>query len=42
VWTQREMTEMFIRIADEFKLDLEIQALIKNQHEVIYILRKHA
>lgn len=41
VWTQKEMTEMFVRLADDFKIDLEIQALLKNQHEVIYILRKH-
>ena len=42
VWTQREITEMFINIAQQFKLALEIQALLKNQHEVIYILRKGA
>jgi len=40
VWTQKEMTEMFVRLAADFKINLEIQALIKNQHEVIYILRK--
>jgi predicted SAM-dependent methyltransferase len=40
VWTQHEMTEMFIRIAQDYKLDLEIEALLKNYHEVIYVLRK--
>lgn len=40
VWTQKEMTEMFIRIAQDFNVDLEIEALLKNGHEVIYVLRK--
>jgi SAM-dependent methyltransferase len=40
VWTQREMTEFFVRLAADFKLDLEIEAVFKNRHEVIYILRK--
>ena len=40
VWTQREMTEMFARLAKDFKLDLEIEALLKNHHEVVYVLRK--
>lgn len=40
VWTQAEMTEMFIRVAKDYKLNLEIEVLMKNQHEVIYILRK--
>jgi predicted SAM-dependent methyltransferase len=40
VWTQKEMTEMFVRLAEDFKIDLEIEALLKNLHEVIYVLRK--
>lgn len=40
VWTQRQMTEMFTRLASDFKLDFEIEALIKNRHEIIYIIRK--
>lgn len=40
VWTQKEMTEMFVRLAQDFKIDLEIEAILKNQHEVIYVLRK--
>lgn len=40
VWTQREMTELFARLSQDFNLDLEIEALLKNHHEVIYILRK--
>lgn len=40
VWTQREMTEMFVRLAADFKLDLEIKAILTNRHEVIYILEK--
>jgi len=42
VWTQREVTELFVRLARDFKVDLEIEALMKNQHEVIYVLRKHS
>jgi SAM-dependent methyltransferase len=40
VWTQKEMTEMFVRLAKDFKIDLEIEALLKNRHEVIYVLKK--
>jgi SAM-dependent methyltransferase len=40
VWTQKEMTKMFVRLAEDFKIDLEIEALLKNLHEVIYVLRK--
>lgn len=40
VWTQKEMTEMFVRIAKDFDINLEIEALLKNLHEVIYVLRK--
>lgn len=41
VWTQREMTEMFARISQDFNIDLEIEALLKNHHEVLYVLRKN-
>jgi hypothetical protein len=40
VWAQKQMTEMFTRLAEDFKIDFEIEALLKNHHEVIYILRK--
>jgi hypothetical protein len=40
VWTQKEMTELFIRIAQEYNVDIEIEALLKNLHEVLYIIRK--
>ena len=40
VWTSKEMTELFTRAGIDFKINFEIQALIKNNHEVIYILRK--
>ncbi len=40
VWTQKQMTELFVRIAEDFNIDLEVEALIKNRHEVIYIARK--
>lgn len=40
VWTQKEMAEMFVRLAEEFGVDLEIEAQLKNRHEVIFILRK--
>ncbi len=40
VWTQREITELFARISQDFKIHLEIEAVLKNEHEVIYVLRK--
>lgn len=40
VWTQKEVTEMFTRLAKDFGIDLEIEAILKNRHEVIYLLKK--
>jgi SAM-dependent methyltransferase len=40
VWGQPGMTELFVRLAQDFKINLEIDALMKNEHEVIYVLRK--
>ena len=40
VWAQKEMTEMFVRLAADFKINLEIEAILKNRHEVIYVLKK--
>lgn len=40
VWTQKEITEMFVRLAQDFSIDLEIEAILKNRHEVIYLLKK--
>ena len=42
VWTSREITEVFTRAVADFGLDMEIQAQLKNGHEVIYVLRKLA
>lgn len=40
VWTQKEMTELFMRLAQDFRVSLEIEAVLKNNHEFVYILRK--
>jgi len=40
VWRQQDMMEMFIRLIEGFKLDLEIKAMVASGNEVIFILRK--
>ena len=40
VWTPKEMIELFTRLAADFKLNLEIVAMLKNRHEVIFVLQK--
>ncbi len=40
VWTSRELVELFTRIADDFGVKIEIEALVKNGHETIFVLRK--
>lgn len=40
VWTQNEMYELFTRASHDFSLKLEITAMVKNGHEVIFILKK--
>jgi len=40
VWTQKELIEFFNRTAEEFSLDLEIQAMANNVHEVVFIIQR--
>lgn len=40
VWTQRELVEFFYETADTFSLDLEIEAMANNIHEVVFVIRK--
>jgi predicted SAM-dependent methyltransferase len=40
VWTQKELVEFFYETSKRFSLDLEIQALINNQHEAVFIIQK--
>ena len=42
VWTTPQMIELFSRSAQDFKLNLEIVASMKNQHEVIFLIQKTA
>jgi len=40
VWTTKEMIEMLIRLNNDFGIDFEVEAMLKNHHEVIFIIRK--
>ena len=40
VWTQTEMTELFLNVARDFNLNLEFVVQMKNKHEVICLLQK--
>jgi predicted SAM-dependent methyltransferase len=40
VWTQKELVEFFYKTAEKFSLNLEIEAIANNVHEVIFIIRK--
>ncbi len=40
VWEQRNMIDFFYNTAEKFNLDIEIEAMASNVHEVIFIIRK--
>jgi len=40
VWTQKELVEFFNKTAERFSLNIEIEAMINNMHEVIFIIKK--
>lgn len=40
VWTQKELVEFFYKTAEKYDLNLEIEAIANNVHEVIFIIRK--
>lgn len=40
VWTQDEMYEFFTRAIKDFSINLEIVSMVKNMHEVIFLLKK--
>lgn len=41
-WTQTELLELLRTAADELELDFDIELMLKNRHEVIFVLRKNA
>jgi predicted SAM-dependent methyltransferase len=41
-WTQTEMLEVLRTAADEFGLDFDIELMLKNRHEVVFVLRRNA
>ena len=40
VWTQQEMVDLFYKTREKFSLKLEIQAMINNVHEVVFVVQK--
>ncbi|HEV3480417.1 MAG TPA: methyltransferase domain-containing protein [Gaiellaceae bacterium] len=40
-WTQAELLELLRTAADELHLDFDIELMLKNRHEVIFVLRKN-
>ncbi|HUB93404.1 MAG TPA: class I SAM-dependent methyltransferase [Verrucomicrobiae bacterium] len=41
VWNQAALGDFFYRLATDFSLNLNLDAMIKNQHEIICVLRKY-
>jgi predicted SAM-dependent methyltransferase len=41
-WTQAELLEVLRTAADELELDFDIELMLKNRHEVIFVLRRNA
>jgi predicted SAM-dependent methyltransferase len=39
-WTQTELLELLRTAADELDLDFDIELMLKNGHEVVFVLRK--
>ena len=42
VWTQKELTEMFHNITKDFSLNLAIEAMVNNLHEIVFIIKKRS
>lgn len=42
VWAQHDLLELILYIIRTYKLDLDFEAIVKNEHEVIFILQKQA
>jgi predicted SAM-dependent methyltransferase len=40
VWTQAALSELFSRAADDFSLNISVEAMIKNEHEIICVIKK--
>jgi SAM-dependent methyltransferase len=41
-WTQAELLDLLRTAADELDLDFDIELMLKNRHEVVFVLRKNA
>lgn len=41
-WTQRELLDLLATAAEELGLDFDIELMLKNRHEVIFVLRRNA
>ena len=40
VWSQHDLIELLLYIIRTYKLDLDFEAVVKNQHETLFILQK--
>jgi SAM-dependent methyltransferase len=40
-WTQAELLDLLRAAADELDLDFDIELMLKNRHEVVFVLRKN-
>ncbi|MDO8335937.1 MAG: methyltransferase domain-containing protein [Candidatus Saccharibacteria bacterium] len=40
VWSQHDLLDLILYIIREYKLDLDFETVVKNQHEIILILKK--
>lgn len=40
VWSQHDLLDLLLYIIREYKLDLDFATVVKNQHEIIFILQK--
>jgi predicted SAM-dependent methyltransferase len=40
-WTQAELLDLLRTAADELELDFDIELMLKNRHEVIFVLRRN-
>jgi SAM-dependent methyltransferase len=42
VWAQHDLIELILYVVQRYKLDLDFEAIVKNEHEIIFILQKEA
>lgn len=42
VWTQHDLLELFLYVIRTYNFDLDFESVVKNEHEIIFVMQKQA